>query len=392
MSDRMSRREMLVRSAGAAGALAGLGLAGALAVGPARDRSAEAPTSPVAIQRCESYEPALVRERLETALDAIGGIGKLVANRTVTVKLNLTGHIRRLHGRPAWETYHVHPHVVGALCAALDGAGARRIVLCDALYYKKTAEAVLGEGGWDLGAIRSAGGHKVTFVNTKNRGEFKTYSRLTVPWGGYLYPAFDVNGHYEKTDVFVSLSKLKNHVVAGVTMAVKNLFGITPTALYGNDAPNEDTVSARTAIFHKASRKVPDGVPAEADPNPPTDQLLRVPRITADVMGARPVDLAVVDGIFTIKGGEGFWNKNTAPVEPKLLLASRNAVCTDAVCAAVMGYDPTVGHGEFPFPGENHLRLLARAGVGQIDPKRIEVAGLSMKEVLFPFTKPTDAA
>jgi len=119
MSDRMSRREMLVRSAGA---LAGLGLAGALAVGPARDRSAEAPTSPVAIQRCESYEPALVRERLETALDAIGGIGKLVANRTVTVKLNLTGHIRRLHGRPAWETYHVHPHVVGALCAALDGS------------------------------------------------------------------------------------------------------------------------------------------------------------------------------------------------------------------------------------------------------------------------------
>jgi len=171
-------------------------------------------------------------------------------------------------------------------------------------------------------------------------------------------------------------------------MAVKNLFGITPTALYGGDAPNEDTVKARGAILHSASRKVPAGVPAEVMPNPPTDPLLRVPRVVADVMGARPVDLAIVDGIHTIRGGEGFWNKGTAAIEPKLLLAGRNAVCTDAVCAAVMGYDPTVGHGRLPFPGENHLKLLAEAGVGQIDPSRIEVAGLGIQEALFPFTPP----
>lgn len=388
MSCKVTRREMLLHTAGAAGAMAGLGLAGAFGAAPKVDRSARAPTRPVAIERCESYEPAVVRGRLDRALDAIGGIGTLVAGKTVTVKLNLTGRFRTMHGRPAWETYHVHPNVVAALAAALEGAGARRIVLCDALYYTKTAEEVLGEAGWDLSAIRSAGGHKVIFANTKNRQPFTSYARLTVPWGGYLYPAFDVNRYYEKTDVFVSLSKLKNHGAAGVTMAVKNLFGITPTALYGGDAPNEDTVKARGAILHSASRKVPAGVPAEVMPNPPTDPLVRVPRVVADVMGARPVDLAIVDGIHTIRGGEGFWNKGTAAIEPKLLLAGRNAVCTDAVCAAVMGYDPTVDHGRLPFPGENHLKLLAEAGVGQIDPSRIEARGLGIQEAVFPFTRP----
>jgi len=392
MAHRLTRRRFLAQTAATAGGLAAGRLAGAGQRGPPESgRSGPLPTSPVAVQRCESYEPARVRKRLDRALDAVGGIGRLVRGKTVTVKVNLTGPARPVGGRPASETYHVHPHVVGALCAALDAAGARRIILCEALYTKKPVEEVLTEVGWDLAAIRSAGGHKVVFANTKNRRPFKTYARLKVPWGGYIYPAFDVNRYFEACDVLVSLSKLKDHAVAGVTMSVKNLFGVTPTALYGNDAPNEDSVSARVAVFHTAARRVPEGVPAEVQADPPKDPLVRVPRITADVCGARPADLAVVDGIFTMKGGEGFWNKGVEPIQPKVLLVGRSPVCTDAVCAAVMGYDPTAGHGRFPFPGENHLRLLAEAGVGEIDPARIEVRGLSVEEARCPFRRPPAA-
>jgi uncharacterized protein (DUF362 family) len=195
---------------------------------------------PVAIQRCDSYELSLVRRKLDAALGLIGGIDKLVRNKTVTVKLNLTGEIRQLCGLPACRTYHIHPSVVAALCAALNDAGAQRIVLVEALYYRKPIEKVLMTGGWDIAAIQSAGDHKVILENTKNRGSWPRYSRLNVP-GGYLFPAFDVNQWYEKSDVFVSLSKLKEHASAGVTMAAKNLFGILPTALYGDDAPNENT-------------------------------------------------------------------------------------------------------------------------------------------------------
>ena len=57
-----------------------------------------------------------------------------------------------------------------------------------------------------------------------------------------------------------------------------------------------------------------------------------------------------------------------------------------------MGYDPQAAHGQFPFPGENHLRLLAQAGVGTIDPGRIEVRGLALKDATFRFrTKPKQA-
>ena len=56
-----------------------------------------------------------------------------------------------------------------------------------------------------------------------------------------------------------------------------------------------------------------------------------------------------------------------------------------------MGYDPLAGHFEFPFPGENHLRLLYCVGVGEIDPKKIEVRGLPLKEAVFPFNPKHEA-
>jgi len=188
--------------------------------------------------------------------------------------------------------------------------------------------------------------------------------------------------------VFVSLGKMKNHAIAGVTMTVKNLFGITPTALYGDDAPNEDSVQARGAPLHVNQRPLPAGVPAQLGAKPPNDAGVRVPRIVADLLGTRPVDLALIDGVETIKGGEGFWNDGVEPLQPKLLFAGRNAVCTDAVCAAAMGYDPMAPHGQFPFPGENHLQWAADAGIGTHDPARIEVVGLKLNEARCRFRTP----
>lgn len=391
---RLTRRELLMRGAGALGfwALGGWPevLLAAEAPPPANRprRAGSAPSAPVSIQRCESYEPGLVRRQLEAALAAIGGIKRLVQDKTVTVKVNMTGPAGELCGLPASRTYHVHPHVVAALCAALNAAGARRIAVVEAWYHRESVETVLQGAGWDLERIRSAGGQKVVFENTRNRGSWGKYSEFKVPWGGYLFPAFHLNGWYEKTDVFVSLGKMKNHAVAGVTMTVKNMFGITPTALYGDDAPNEDTVAARVAPLHANERALPAGVPAQLGVAPPTTPGSRVPRIVADLLGARPVDLAIIDGVDTIKGGEGPWNEGVAAVHPRLLFAGKNAVCTDAVCAAAMGYQPGAAHGQFPFVGENHLLWAAEAGIGTVDIPRIEVLGLPVQEARCEFKRP----
>ncbi len=390
MALKISRRELMTRGLGTAGILAAGGIPAALAEpqAPSKprlpDRSKDAPSLPVAIQRCESYQPQPLRRKLDTALDLIGGIAKLVRGKTVTIKLNLTGGpARKLGGLPAHRTYHVHPNMVAALCAAVHDAGARRIVIVESQYSLESPEEVLGGAGWEIAAIKAAGGQKVEFEDTRNRGRWPKYSRLKVSWGGFIFPAFDVNQCYEKTDVFISLGKMKDHANAGITLAVKNLFGIAPTALYGRDAPNEKTVSARSP-FHNGG-KLPDGVPEEIDHGQPNHWSVRVPRITADTIGARPVDLAVIDGIESNRGGEGPWIKGTQPIVPKLLLAGRNAVCTDAVGAAAMGYDPTADHKQFPFMGENHLKLLASVGVGTHEVERIEVAGLPLKEAVHPF-------
>ncbi len=83
----------------------------------------------------------------------------------------------------------------------------------------------------------------VEFENTNNLGKGKKYSRFKVPTGGYIFPAFDLNHAYEDTDVFVSMAKLKNHATCGVTLSMKNCFGITPASIYGDnagvDGPNE---------------------------------------------------------------------------------------------------------------------------------------------------------
>ena len=383
----LNRRQFLSTSVGTAGLLMSGGLATAAdTIAQPADRAKDAPTSPVSIQRCESYEPQLVRARLNTAIDHIGGLGKLVANKTVTIKINVTGGPGNLAGLPGYRTYHIHPNVLAALCAAIADAGAKQIVVVESQYSQKSPEEVLGAGGWDINAIKAAGQHKVIFEDTRNRGQWKDYSKLVVPWGGFLFPAFLVNQRYEKTDVFISLSKMKDHLSSGITLSIKNLFGITPTSLYANDAVNENTTSYRGDILHNGKRPVPDGVPAELAVKPGENTWkYRVPRITADLLGCRPVDLAVIDGIETNRGGEGPWAKGVEPIAPKLLFVGRNAVCTDAIGTALMGYDPMAPHFQFPYPGENHLQLLHEAGIGVIDPKRIETLGLPLDQAIFPF-------
>lgn len=392
MNGQYTRRDVLVQGA----AFVGLATAGglhAVHVTAAQSQAKAALSLPVAIERCASYEPKLVTARLKKALDSIGGIKKLVRGKTVTVKLNLTGGPRwKLGGLPAYRTYHVHPNFVAAACALLHDAGAKRIVLIESSYDTRPLEAVMGGADWDIAGINSAGGGKVQWEDTRNQGAWSAYSRLSVPWGGYIYPAFDLNMRYEKTDVFVSLAKLKDHANAGITMSVKNLFGIAPTSIYGDHvdgagkpAINEESITPRGDTFHRGIRRPPGGAPQELDPTSSRSWRQRVPRITADLFGARPVDLCLVDGIETNRGGEGPWIKGAEPIQPHLLFAGRNGVCTDAICAAAMGYDPAADHEEFPFMGENHLALLADKGIGTNVVSEIEVRGLPLKEALHPF-------
>jgi uncharacterized protein (DUF362 family) len=63
--------------------------------------------------------------------------------------------------------------------------------------------------------------------------------------------------------------------------------------------------------------------------------------VILDLNRARPVHLALIDGIKTAEGGDaprGSFN----PVQPGVLIAGKDPVAADAVATAAMGFDPTV--------------------------------------------------
>ena len=379
MRHELSRREFLKGAAAIAGASAlGLVRPGGLHAAPKN------PSSPVSIARCRAYDLDGVLQQLRTMADQLGGLGKLVSGKTVAVKVNLTGDVhQQALGLPASRTYHVHPNVVLATATLLDRAGAKRIRFLEGTYQPTPLEEYVKGAAWDLNALGALQA-KVEYEDTRNLGQGKRYHEVKVPWGGSLYPAYLLNHSYVDCDVYVSLAKLKNHATAGVTLSMKNNFGITPTALYSQHEHNEESRSARVQVFHLGKERPSDGVPQEVDPNGPRRPSYRVPRHTIDANGIRPIDLAIIDGIETVSGGEGPWLK-LAVQQPGLLLAGRNPVCTDAVATTVMGYDPMAKAATGPFPGDNHLAMAADLGLGTNNPKEVEVVGLSVEEARHPF-------
>jgi uncharacterized protein (DUF362 family) len=242
--------------------------------------------------------------------------------------------------------------------------------------------------GLDVKTINNLG-TEVVWENVQNIGRYKKYVRLKVPYGGYMYPAYTINQAYTECDSYVSFAKLKNHWINGVTMSMKNNFGNTPCSLYGSDcgaSGNERPTKERGDVLHAGTTKAPSGVDAELHPDSPRDAGYRVPRIVVDQIAIRPNDLAIVDGVETVRGGEGPWLKGLERMTPGVILAGRNVVCTDAVGMAVMGYDPRVDRGTSPFlRGDNSLKLAEAVGLGTADLKRIEVVGLSIKEARIDF-------
>ncbi len=341
----------------------------------------QAPAGRVSIARCRSYGREF-EAALRKTIDQVGGIGRLVKGKTVAVKLNLTGNITRFPKR-AELPYRSHPDVVLAVATLLARAGARRIRLIESFFPARQELELWARYGLDVDAINNVG-CKVEWENTNNIGKAKKYARVKVPWGGYIFPAYEINHSYVDCDTYVSLSMLKNHWIAGVTMSLKNNFGITPCSLYGGDAwpdGNEDPRQERGPVCHNGTSKPAKGAPQELDPSSPRDSGYRVPRIITDLVGVRPVDLAIVDGVVSIRGGEGIWNKGVQRIEPGLLLAGTNPVSTDAVSTAVMGYDPRGKRGDKPFiRGDNTIMLAEAVGIGSADLSRIEVAGLSIDE------------
>lgn len=354
--------------------------ASALAAVPVSD------SAKVAITRCQAYG-SQVRPALANCFDLLGGIGSLAKNKTVTVKLNLTGtDFAPFLGRPVGETYMTHYDTVLALCSLLFEAGARRVRLVESTQSRAELADTLSLADWDVKKLQALG--KMEFENTRNLGSSRSYAHLQVPGEARMFTAFDLNRAYADTDLMVSIAKLKNHLTAGVTLSMKNLFGLTPNALYGADAGTEDATGGRSELHSPEQKRALPGLKRGITS---VEATWRVPRIVTDLCSARPIHLAIIDGITSVSGGEGPWCSEAGPMKfttPGVLIAGLNPVSTDAVGTAVMGYpDPRALRGTKPFAFcDNHLVLAEQAGLGTANLKQIDVRGLAIEKVRYAYS------
>lgn len=106
-------------------------------------------------------------------------------------------------------------------------------------------------------------------------------------------------------DVVVSLAKMKTHHWAGVTLSMKNLFGIMPGCVYG--WPKN--------VLHQAG----------------------IQRSILDINATFQPHLCIVDGIVGMEGDGPIMG---TPVRSNVLVMGRCTSAVDATCARVMGIDP----------------------------------------------------
>ncbi len=377
----MTRRDWLAAST-AAGIAAALPLRG-------QTPAAAAPTAPVAIAKCATYGPE-VTPTLAKMFDQLGGLGRIVKGKTVAIKVNLTGTpAQRLGSLPPEVTHWTHPAVLGATIHLMGLAGAQRIRILESPWATiEPIEEFMLAANWEPRHLMNAA-PRVEFENTNYLGNGKKYSRLWVPKGGHMFKAYDLNHSYEDCDVFVSIAKLKEHATAGVTLSMKNCFGITPCTIYGEGAGKDEpglVPRSGRGPFHYGNRQPSASALPENDPKSPRQGGYRVPRVVADIAAARPIHLGIIDGIETIDHGEGPWIRGAKYIKPGVLIAGTNAVTTDAVSMGVMGFDPMADRGQTPFERcDNTLHLAEELGVGTRDLKRIEVVGVPIEQVRYQF-------
>ncbi len=313
----------------------------------------------VALSPARDYDLATVRRQVVAMLDGLGGLADVVRpGDRVALKVNLTGGtaFAGAAGLPATETFVTHPAVVQVVVEALRDAGAGEVFIVEAVYewdsyriwgYEDVARAV-----------------DATLIDLNSPHPYTDFATISVGTGKFIYEDFIFNHILEDIDVFVSVAKMKCHGECGITLSMKNLIGLVPAQHYLGASDSYRAALHGTGDEFKT----------------------RLPRVIMDLNRARPIHLAVIDAIKTSEGGEGPWHSTFGPVAPGVLLAGKNPLATDAVGAAVMGFDPTAPSFSAPFVKcENYFNLGREIGLGTNQLDEVAVVGASVDDVRTPF-------
>ena len=283
--------------------------------------SFQRPVSRVLIRRAASYQ----QELGELILESLREFKLPVQDKTVLLKPNLVG-------LDPLGVMNTHPAVIAATRESFLRLGAARVLVGDGPAMDRDTQAIL-----ESVRLREFTGNLMRDFCDLNLDDVeKVILETRASKLQELFLPKTVLG----VDFLVSMPKLKTHHWAGVTLSLKNMFGIVPGSCYG--WPKN--------VLHWAG----------------------IDRSILDINAAARPDFAIVDGIL---GMEGNGPIQGTPKAAGLVLFGDDPVAVDATACRVMGLLP------------EKVTYLARAGtmLGHLDPAKIQQLGESPDSVRTPF-------
>ena len=279
------------------------------------------PPSRVMLHKVASYE----QELFALIYESLGEFRLPVKDKTILLKPNLVG----LDPQGVVNT---HPVVIAATRESFLKLGAARVLIGDGPAMDRDTQAILESVR--LQEFTGKLGRDFCDLNIDDVERVQLETRATRL--KELYLPKTVLG----VDFLVSMPKLKTHHWAGVTLSMKNLFGIVPGSCYG--WPKN--------VLHWAG----------------------IDGSILDINAAARPDFAIIDGIL---GMEGNGPTQGTPKSAGVLLFADDPVAADATACRVMGILP------------EKIPYLAKAGtmLGHLEAGKIQQLGEPIAAVRTPF-------
>ena len=269
---------------------------------------------PVALVRCDSYDPEAVRAAVERAFRLLGGVESLLPSKgTCLVKPNLLSP-----SRPELAIT-THPEVVKAVVTEVQKV-AEGVVVGDSPGRGDTLGAAEASGVAQ--ACRDVGACVISFDEGLD---------VKLP-EGRLCKEFFLALPVVQAEAVVSVAKMKTHGFMGYTGAVKNLYGCIP-----------GTLKAKYHLRYQGKEEF--GL------------------MLLDLLAAVKPAVSVLDAVVAMDG-DGPSHGRPRPFGA--ILVSTDPVAVDSVALRLAGVEPTV----VPY-----LKAAAEHGAGAVAKEDVEVVG-----------------
>ena len=206
----MTRREWLIAS----GAMTGSAVTAVRMLKRPYSRDVRPKNSRVAILHADDYS-----DRLDALVhDGLRLFNLDLRGKAVLLKPNMVDHVPE-------KPVNTHRQLVGAAAEAFLRLGAASVVVAEGPGHHRDTELLLHESG--LGEHLKH--RNISFVDLNRDGLVKTKLHANYSGLGHLWLPRTVLA----SDFIVSMPKVKTHHWAGVTLSLKNMFGIVPGCRYG---------------------------------------------------------------------------------------------------------------------------------------------------------------